>query len=44
MDIEAVNGLIKRWKALGQVMPNSQIPLIDFVQIVCAICNIFQPS
>jgi len=42
--VEAVNGLIKRWKALGQVMPNSQIPLIgDFVRIVCAICNAFRP-
>jgi len=30
--IETVNGLTKRWKALGQVMPNSQILLIgDFV-------------
>jgi len=42
--VEAVNGVIKRWKALGQVMPNSQIPLIgDFVRIVCAICNAFRP-
>jgi len=24
-------------------MPNSQISLIDFVQIVCAICNAFRP-
>jgi len=42
--VEAVNGVIKRWKALGQVIPNSQIPLIgDFVRIVCAICNAFRP-
>lgn len=42
--VESINGLIKRWKALGHVIPNCQIPLIgDYVRIVCAICNAFRP-
>lgn len=42
--VESVNGLMKTWKALGQVVPNTQIPYIrDYVRIVCAICNAFRP-
>lgn len=42
--IEAVNGLIKKWKALDHVVPNSQIPNIgDYSRIVCAVCNAFRP-
>lgn len=42
--VEAVNGLIKTWKTLDQVFPNSQIPYIgDYVRIVCALCNAFRP-
>ena len=43
--IESVNGRIKQWKALDQVVPNSQIPWIgDNVRIVCAMCNRYRPS
>lgn len=43
--VEAINGLIKKWKALNQVFPNSQISFIgDYVRIICAICNAFRPS
>ena len=43
--VESVNGLIKQWKLLSQVMPNSQIPFIgDYVRIVSAICNAYRPS
>ncbi|XP_051159163.1 uncharacterized protein LOC127280299 [Leptopilina boulardi] len=42
--VEAVNGLIKTWKALDHVFPNSQIPFIgDYVHIVCTLCNAFRP-
>jgi len=42
--VEAINGLIKTWKALSDVFPNSQIPYIsDYVRIVCALCNAFRP-
>ena len=42
--VESANGRIKRWKALDQVMPNSQIKWIgDYVRIACAICNKFRP-
>ncbi|XP_018401795.1 PREDICTED: uncharacterized protein LOC108778963 [Cyphomyrmex costatus] len=42
--VEAVNGLIKTWKALDHVFPNSQIPYIgEYVRIVCALCNAFRP-
>lgn len=38
--MESVNSRVKTWKYLGQVLPNSQIPVIgDVVKIVCAICN-----
>lgn len=43
--IESVNGRIKQWRALEQVVPNSQIPWIgDNVRIVCAMCNRYRPS
>ena len=42
--VEAINGLIKTWKAFNNVFPNIQIPYIgDYVRIVCAICNAFRP-
>ena len=42
--VEAVNGLIKIWKALDNTFPNHQIPYIgDHVRIVCALCNAFRP-
>lgn len=42
--VEAVNGLLKQWKALNQVFPNSQIPFLgQYVRIVCALCNAFRP-
>ena len=35
--------MIKKWKALKNVMPNSQIPYVgDYVRIVCALCNRFK--
>lgn len=37
--VESVNGLIKSWKMLTQVFPNSQIPYVgDYVRIVSALC------
>ncbi|XP_065213296.1 uncharacterized protein LOC135840599 [Planococcus citri] len=43
--VEAVNGLIKTWRALDHVFPNSQIPFIgDYVRIVCALCNRYRPA
>ncbi|MCG7879800.1 MAG: transposase family protein, partial [Candidatus Thiodiazotropha endolucinida] len=42
--VESANGRIKKWKALSNTMPNSQIPYIgDYVRIVCSICNAFRP-
>lgn len=42
--VEAINGLLKTFKALDHVMPNSQIPYIgDYVRIVASICNAFRP-
>ena len=42
--VESANGRIKQWKALSNVMPNSQIPYIgDYVRIICATCNAFKP-
>nr|XP_018915633.1 PREDICTED: uncharacterized protein LOC109043056 [Bemisia tabaci] len=42
--VEATNGVLKTFKALGHVMPNSQIPFIgDYVRIVCSIINAFRP-
>ena len=43
--IESVNGRIKQWRALEQVVPNSQIPWIgDNVRIVSALCNRYRPA
>lgn len=43
--VESVNGRIKKWKALSNTMPNTQIPYIgDYVRIVCSICNAFRPA
>jgi len=42
--VEVVNGLLRTWKMLSQVIPNSQIPYIDdFVKIVAALCNAYRP-
>lgn len=43
--VEAVNGQLKNWRVLNNVIPNVQIPYIrDYVQIVCAILNAFHPT
>jgi len=42
--VESVNGLIKTWKMLANVFPNTQIPYIgDYVRIVSALCNAYRP-
>lgn len=42
--VESVNGRVKKWKALSNTMPNSQIPYVgDYVRIVCALCNALRP-
>lgn len=42
--VESANGRIKQWKALSNVLPNSQIPFAgDYVRIVCSLCNAFRP-
>ena len=42
--VESVNGRVKKWKALSNKMPNSQIPYVgDYVRIVCSLCNAFRP-
>jgi len=41
--VESVNGLIKTWKMLTNVFPNTQIPYIgDYVRIVSALCNAYR--
>ena len=43
--VDSANGVIKQWKALSNVLPNSQIPFAgDYVRIVCSVCNSFRPS
>ncbi|XP_033726743.1 uncharacterized protein LOC117316313 [Pecten maximus] len=38
--VESVNGRIKQWKFLQNIVPNNQIPYIgDYVQLICALCN-----
>lgn len=38
--VESVNGRIKQWKFLQNIVPNSQIPYIgEYVRLVSAICN-----
>jgi len=38
--VESVNGRIKQWKFLQNVVPNTQIPFIgEYVQLICALCN-----
>lgn len=42
--VESINGLLKQWKTLAQVVPNTQVPYIgDFVRIVSALCNAYRP-
>ena len=41
--VESANGRIKKWKALSNTMPNSQIPYVgDYGRIVCSFCNAFR--
>ena len=41
--VESVNGRIKKWKVLSNILPNSQIPYVgDYVRIVCSLCNAFR--
>ncbi|GFY16397.1 DDE Tnp4 domain-containing protein [Trichonephila clavipes] len=43
--VEAVNGQLKNWRALSNIIPNVQIPYIgDYVKIVCANLNVFHPA
>ncbi|GFV80629.1 DDE Tnp4 domain-containing protein [Trichonephila clavipes] len=43
--VDAVNGQLKKWRALNNIMPNVQIPYIgDHVKIVCVILNDFHPA
>ncbi|XP_061180161.1 uncharacterized protein LOC133188674 [Saccostrea echinata] len=38
--VESVNGRLKQWKFLQNVVPNTQIPFIrDYVCLVAALCN-----
>ncbi|XP_033726042.1 uncharacterized protein LOC117315788 [Pecten maximus] len=38
--VESVNGRLKQWRYLQNVMPNTQIPAIgDYVRLVAALCN-----
>ena len=42
--IESTNGRIKQWRALSNVLPNTQIPFAgNYVRIVCSLCNAFRP-
>ncbi|GFU57702.1 DDE Tnp4 domain-containing protein [Trichonephila clavipes] len=43
--VEAVNGQLKSWRALNNIILNVQIPYIgDYVKIVYAILNAFLPA
>ncbi|GFX93994.1 DDE Tnp4 domain-containing protein [Trichonephila clavipes] len=43
--VEAVNGQLKNWRALKNIIPNDQIPYIgDYIKIVCAILTAFHPA
>ncbi|XP_069109614.1 uncharacterized protein [Argopecten irradians] len=38
--VESVNGRLKQWKYLQNIVPNSQIPAIgDYLRLVAALCN-----
>ena len=42
--VESANGIIKQWKYLSNIVPNTQIPYIgDFVRIVASLCNKYRP-
>ena len=42
--VESANGRIKQWRALRNVLPNTQIPFAgDYVRIVCSLCNALRP-
>lgn len=41
----SVNGILKPWKYLDRVLPNSEIPYIaDYVKIACALMNGYWPE
>lgn len=42
--MESVNGRLKRWKYLANIVPNTQIPfLADDLKLVGALCNKYKP-
>ena len=41
--VESANSRIKKWKALEQVVPNTEIKWIWYIKIVSTIVNVFQP-
>ena len=42
--VESANGRITQWRALSNVLPNTQIPFAGgYVRIVCSLCNAFGP-
>ena len=41
--VESDNGRIKKWKALSNTLPNSQIPYVgDYVRIIRSLCNAYR--
>ncbi|GFW84828.1 DDE Tnp4 domain-containing protein [Trichonephila clavipes] len=43
--VEAVNGQLKKWRALNNIILNVQIPYIrDYFKNVCAILNALHPA
>lgn len=41
--VEAVNGLLKTWKFLKNVVSNTEIPkLKNYIRIICALCNAYR--
>ncbi|GFV58097.1 DDE Tnp4 domain-containing protein [Trichonephila clavipes] len=43
--VEAVNGQLKKWRALNNITSNVEIPYIgDYVKIICAVLNAFHPA
>ena len=42
--VESANSRIKKWRYMANVLPNNQVPHIgDYVRIICAISNKFEP-
>ena len=43
--VEAVNGRIKQWKFINNIIRNTELRFIgQYVNIVCALCNAFRPD